>query len=218
MHTQELKLEARRLRRLGYSLKDISKTFSIAKSTASKWVMDIKLGPAAEAQLSAKLEQGRHKGLSSMQVRRQKTYNAIFNIVKSEVDSIILDKSTKRLLCSFLYWGEGAKTSSTLNFTNSDPALIQTFLYLLRSGFNIEESKLSAFLHLHDYHDRSKQLQFWSKTTKIPEHRIGIYNKPHTGVVKREGYPGCISIRYSNVRLFKALTNYYTILARKMGA
>ena len=101
-----------------------------------------------------------------------------------------------------MYWCEGTKIKrgEVLGFTNSDPLVIASFLKLLREGFSIDEQKLRATLHIHDYHNADAQLRFWSKVTTIPLSRFHRpYRKPHTGVRTREGYQGCISIRYLNV-------------------
>jgi hypothetical protein len=218
MYTQELKDRACMLRKLGYSLKEIAHELSIAKSTASKWVLNIELGSAAKEKIFQKQNQGRRNSFSSLQLKRQKTYNSISSIVNKDLKSFVGNKLTTRLLCSFLYWGEGGKTDSCFRFTNSDPLMIRTFLHLFRSGFIPNETKFGATLHLHDYHNQEAQLQFWSKMTKIPKHKIGIYLKPHTGKNKRNGYQGCITVCYYDVKLFKALTSYYMSFARKLGA
>lgn len=173
MHNQELKKEARRLRSLGYSLKDISKALSIAKSTASKWVLDILLGPAAQARIQTKREQGRRNSFSSMQLKRQRIYNAIHNIVRNEVKSISIDKFQTRLLCSFLYWGEGGKTHSYFNFTNSDPDLVRAFLKLFRSGFKLDESKFAATLHLMIITTLNANCNFGQKLLKYRSKGLG---------------------------------------------
>ena len=87
-------------------------------------------------------------------------------------------------------------------FINSDPKLIKTYLSLLRSAFDIKEEKLIAWLHLHSYHDRPEMLTFWSKVTGIDKNRINIYNKKNTAIRKKDGYKGCISIRYGNYMIF----------------
>ena len=96
-----------------------------------------------------------------------------------------------------LYWCEGEKHSPAMRFTNSDPQMLNFFLKLFRSAFKIDESKLRVCLHLHEYHDQRQQKIFWSKITGIPEVQFSkIYLKPNTGLSKKEGYPGCVSLRY----------------------
>lgn len=218
MHSADLKYQARILRIRGYSLNEISKQLNIAKSTVSRWVIDILLGPVAQERIRTRGETGRRKSYTTSQLKRKRLYGAINNVVEDDLDEVIVDTRTARLLCAFLYWGEGGKTSPSVRFTNSDPILVKTFLALFRKGFQVDESKFGATVHLHDYHDEEERLQFWSKVTKIPKHKIGVYHKPHTGINKRLGYPGCIAINYYDVKLFKALVAYYTNFAKKLGA
>ena len=107
-----------------------------------------------------------------------------------------------KMFLALLYWGEGAKTDKRLAFINSDPKLIKTYLSLLRAAFDIKEEKLIAWLHLHSYHNRSEMITFWSGVTGIDKNQINIYNKKNTGIRKKDGYLGCISVNYYNYKIF----------------
>jgi len=80
--------------------------------------------------------------------------------------------------------------------------LIKTYLSLLRAAFDIKEEKLIAWLHLHSYHNRSEMITFWSGVTGIDKNQINIYNKKNTGIRKKDGYLGCISVNYYNYKIF----------------
>ncbi len=214
LHSKIVKKQAAALRRRGYSIREISKELGIAKSTASLWSIHIKLSIEAKARLHYGRSAGIKKTNSIRQVRLTKVFNAIQGITENQISNLKLTMATKRLLCAFLFWGEGGKSRSQMRIINSDPILIQVYLKLFRESFSLNEEKFGATLHLHEYHNRAQQLQFWSKTTKIPMNRIGVYLKPHTGINQRLGYPGCISISYFDVHIFDALTAYYKIFAR----
>lgn len=111
-----------------------------------------------------------------------------------------------------MFWCEGEKdVRSGIRFINSDPVMIQTFLSLLRTSFPIKEEKFRALVHLHGYHDPVEQQRFWSEVTGIPLERFHKpYLKPNTGRNTRPGYPGCISIRYQDSSLGKALKMIYS--------
>lgn len=136
---------------------------------------------------------------------------AIAVSARRTVKSIDLNEDHSRLLCAIFFWCEGGKdTRSGIRFMNSDPAMIRTFLHLLRSSFKIEESRLRALIHLHQYHDPQKQLSFWSKITDIPPHQFHRpYLKMNTGKNLRPNYPGCVSIRYNDSSLGKLLEMIY---------
>ncbi len=131
---------------------------------------------------------------------------------------IPLSKDLAKLYCSLIWWCEGNKKTTSLKFTNSDTTLISNFLYLLRLGFNINESKLRALVHIHEYHNDSVQKEFWSKITKIPLSQFQrSYKKPNTGKRYRENYPGCIVIVYYDSSVAKELEAIYNVFSKQRG-
>jgi hypothetical protein len=137
--------------------------------------------------------------------------NEIHNIAADKYKNIRLDKNIYELLCSMLYICEGnTGVESGVRFMNSDPYLIRLFLYLLRNSFTIDERKFRVCLHLHGYHNKNSQIDFWSKTTGIS---IGQFLKPYqkksTKKRIREGYQGCVSIRYYDNKVGQELQSIY---------
>lgn len=215
MHTN-LKIIAIQLRKKGYLYSEIAKELQVAKSTAYTWTSSIELDNnqaviAAEKLRSAQVKN--IKNLAALKITRNEQRN---RLIRKNAVSIIskarLNINHKRLLCSVLFWCEGGKnTDSGIRFINSDPIMIKTFLWLLRTSFKLDERKFRALIHLHDYHDETKQLQYWSSITQIPASQFNRpYRKPHTGQNIREGYPGCISIRYLDSSLGKLLKMIYS--------
>ena len=80
--------------------------------------------------------------------------------------------------------------------------MVRAYLYLFRKAYDIKEEKIYAWLHLHDYHDRREMLEYWSRITRIPQDRIKVYNKKNSGIRKKTGYKGCLSVRYGDHRIF----------------
>lgn len=203
-HDQERYRRAISMRQQGSSLREISLSLGISKSTASLWVRDVRLSKEALARLARIREDGRRKaGRTHTRLRRERLHKA-YVYAKNLLSSISISPDTARLICALLYWCEGAKLrpQRTFSFTNSDPQLVETFLRLLREGFAVEESRLRLNLHIHEYHDPAQELLFWSNLTKIPLSRCHKpYVKPHTGKRTRENYRGCVSIRYLDIAL-----------------
>lgn len=198
------KIQAVVLRKQGYSLKEISGTLHISKSTASLWLRGVIISSLAQKRLKTLGISGTLRGLGTIQARWKSIQKGIKN--EAEIDthqifeSISLDKGYYKLLCALIFWCEGGKRSpSEVRFINSDPKLVQTFLYLLRNGFDIKEQKLRALIHLHEYHNEIIQKKFWAQITQIPLKQFSkSYVKPHTGIRVRNNYPGCLSIGYSD--------------------
>ena len=117
-----------------------------------------------------------------------------------------------------MYWGEGSKTGYRTSFINSDPAMVATFLKLLRKSFSIDESKLRALVHIHEYHNDPEIKEYWSKITSIPLSRFTkSYLKPHSQKVIRPGYKGAIRIAYYDSLIVYELKAIYNTLAEHLG-
>ena len=82
--------------------------------------------------------------------------------------------------------------------------------YFIEKGFVIDEGKFRALIHLHDYHGEEKQINFWSKITRIPRKQFfKSYRKPNTGKRIKKDYPGCLAISYYDAKVAKQLWAYY---------
>lgn len=206
------------LREQGYSYKEIHKELKISKATAHEWTKKVPLTTAAIQRLSNLSIEGRKTWFAGSIERRAKRDQLILDLVLRELTQINFTHNIYFLLCSVLYWAEGAKSKTgVVGFTNSDPVMVKTFLFLFRKSFNLDESKLYAWLHLHEYHNREEQLEYWANITQIPKNRISVYLKPNTGKVVRQGYPGCIRICYGDVIIFQKIKACYTLLPQIVG-
>lgn len=214
VHNMNLINEAKKLRKIGYSYGEIANKLQIAKSTAHLWVKRVELDEKALKELERKRILARLKGLKVLKNIRKLRKNQIKKLAIMSVDKIKLNMETKKLLCSFLYWGEGSKNTNSLTFTNSDPIMIESFLTLLRSSFELDEKKFRALIHVHEYHNENEIKNYWSKITKIPLSQFTkSYLKPHTGKNSKEGYKGTISIRYYDYKIALELTFIYNVFA-----
>jgi len=194
----EIKQKAIELRKKGYSLNEIVVRTKVVKSTISLWVRNVELDDIAKQHLLTKIKRGQ---LISRENKRKKIKNQLdsyYQYALQEYKKAKLNREAAKILCAMIYWCEGAKNHySGVRFTNSDPKLVKTFLVLFRASFDLDESKFRVCVHLHGYHDASKQLDFWSKVTNIKRGQfIQPYRKPNTSKRIREGYQGCISIYY----------------------
>lgn len=200
------KLEAIRLRKQGKSVPEISTKLNVAKSSVSVWVRNVQLSPTAEKRLLKKISAGQLAGGKSRHNAVLRRETAYLQISLEEIKKTTSTKQHHLNYCALIYWCEGAKSANCVDFTNSDPQLVNLFLKLFRSSFAITESRLRVCLHVHDYHDVDSQIRFWSKVTNIPKPQfIKPYKKPHTGKQIRSDYQGCVSIRYHNTEIARQL-------------
>ena len=217
MYAPAHKEKALELRKLGYSINEIVKELGIAKGTASVWIRDVVLSEQAKIRLGNRLKEG-HKNycrqVALKRAKKEEIRKQIENKAQNTVLSLHSNINDKKMLCAFLFWAEGGKSKPYIDFTNSDPNMIRTFLHLLRNCFKIDESKLYAIVHIHGYHNDNEIKDFWSNITKIPLCRFyKSYKKPHTGVRKKEGYKGCLNLNYYDNTIALELHYLYNAFA-----
>jgi predicted transcriptional regulator len=139
MKVQE-KLEARKLRQEGYSIKEICQLLGVAKSSVSLWVRDIELRAEQIERLNQKIARSRQlfayasrcRGANSnkaqAEVRHAEYHRQGFNHAQQDEEF--------RLICA-LYWGEGYKSRrDVFGIANCDPSLLRLVLrWLVQQGF-----------------------------------------------------------------------------------
>jgi len=107
------------LRKKGYSYEEIADKFGIAKSTAFLWTNKEVLNNIATVRLIKREWIGLKKANEVLKNKRNAIINKITNNVIEYLTSI---KPEDKLLCSILYWAEGAKIGNNcVKFVNSDP-------------------------------------------------------------------------------------------------
>lgn len=211
--------QAIKLRKKGWSVKEIERDLGVARSTVSVWVREVELSKRAQERLKSKMTLGQ---LAAQEGHRKRTAAKKAEAEKWGIDiwrNTTLTQTQQTLLCSIIYWCEGVKLDESVIFTNSDPDLIAAFLKLLRSTFPVDESRFRVCMHLHSYHDAQEQKKFWSKVTGIPPSQfIKPYQKPNTGRRYRDGYPGCIQVRYYDRKVARKLLALAQIALKDIGA
>lgn len=213
------KLRAITLRGKGYSLNEIVTEIGVAKSSISIWVRNVPLTIKARNRLLTRIKQGQLISAENKRRRTKAILDFHFQNAVNEIKQQKFNKSQVKTICALLYWCEGIKNHfNGISFINSDPKLIKTFLNFFRRSFTIEEGRLRASLHLHEYHNPKKQINFWSKITEIPKGQfIKPYLKPNTGKRIRKDYPGCIAIRYPNNDIARQLLKTAEAFFKKFG-
>jgi len=213
-----IKTKAIKLRRLGFSLSEISSQLKISKSTASLWLASTPLSIPILNNIREKLTKGRIKGLQTLAFQQNKKVQAINLEAIGTISSLNLrDVKLCKVLCSLLYWGEGSKTGYRLSLINSDPLMICFYMKLLRKSFPTVESKFRALVHIHQYHDETEIKKYWSNITQIPLSQFTkSYLKPHTGKIIRPGYKGAVRIDYYDSRIAHELIAIYNVLSQRL--
>jgi DNA-binding transcriptional MerR regulator len=161
---------ARWLRREeGMSIKEIERILEVSRSSVSLWVRDIELTPDQRAALLA----------------RNPSHNAQLNGARANRERGRLRRRGHQLegrrrmrerdplyvAGCMLYWAEGSKRRTAVEFSNSDPDLIRFFGEFLRSCFGVPPERMKVCCHLFADHLANQQEteQFWLDLLGLPQ-------------------------------------------------
>src|SRR3989344_2076172 len=146
------KIEARRLRKQGKSIKEIEKLIGVRRSSISVWVRDISLTAAQKKRLAGQghslevTERRRQSRLSNGTRLRTRFLQEGFRDIEAMKGIDLL------MLGIGLYWGEGSKTNrGSIELSNTDPRIIQIYVLFLTSVFKFPMSKIHAHVGLHSH-------------------------------------------------------------------
>ncbi len=216
-YSQKIKNKAIDLRKTGHSFGEIVDTLHIPRGTIYTWTSSITLDQKAQSRIQQRRQYGIEK--TKEWFRNKAEINQQIN--KSEASTILsqvhLTTSQAQLLTSLLFWAEGSKLLVNVSFMNSDPTMIKVFLKLFREGFPLNESKFRILLHLHEYHNESEMILYWSTITGIPKAQFTkTYIKSHTKKRQHLNYKGCCKIKYYDARIARLLNEIYNTFAEKV--
>lgn len=220
MYSSKIKEAALILRKQGRSLLEIAQKIGVAKSTASLWLSSEKnrslYGTMTKQEWMKHIQKMSVTALHERTINRQRDRE---ELAKKQITNLVTPIETKRALLALLYWAEGAKGKTVLDFANTDPELCLIFIKLLHECYVLDETKLRIRLHLHKYHDELNQKQFWSQLLEIPTSQFNatIWKKePNSGKRYRQNYHGICFVKYNSVDLQKKLMAYAHILGEKL--
>ncbi|MEK7654288.1 MAG: helix-turn-helix domain-containing protein [Patescibacteria group bacterium] len=199
---------AKRLRLKGFSLNEIAVKLGVSKSSVSLWVRDVHLNKTIMAILDRKAKNGQKAAAAARRAQTKILEDGYFEDALEELKRF--GQLPEKLLCSMIYWCEGAKNPKHgVVFMNSDPELVKKFIYLFKRSFKTDVAKFRVLLHLHDYHNKDKEIDFWSKITNISRNQfLKPYMKESGHLFLKEGYRGCASVRYYDNKIARQLLIY----------
>jgi AcrR family transcriptional regulator len=151
--------EARRLRLEGASITEIENALGVSRSSVSRWVRDVELGPEQHARLLERVRLGPQISAERSASRARAARRQYQEEGRQRARSCGDDYAAGCML----YWAEGAKTRTAVKLANSDPDLIAYFLRFLRRHFEIEERRIKLVCNLFaDHVDRQHEIEdFW---------------------------------------------------------
>ncbi|MEK7144605.1 MAG: hypothetical protein AAB794_01990 [Patescibacteria group bacterium] len=147
------------LRKQGKSIPEISRETGTPITTVQRHIKGVQV--PVEFQTILREKQGGSKD-------RAKGLRANIEIKAEKLLSKLSHRDYFFLLVG-LYWGEGTKRDFTV--INSDPLLIQTFIYCLKS-LNIPNDRLSISLRVHTEISVSEAKVYWARMTGLSQQLI----------------------------------------------
>lgn len=195
----DLRTQARELRKQGLTYDRIQVELGCSKSSISLWVRDLPKPPArTREEGSAIARRGWEATLERRDEARRRTKQAATREIGELTDRELF------LIGVGLYWSEGSKSkphrlSERVTFINSDPDMIRVYLAWLRL-LGVSTERLRFHVHIHESADVEAAEQFWADLTGVAPSAFGKTTlKKHNPKTVRKNvgadYHGCLMIR-----------------------
>jgi hypothetical protein len=166
------RLEARKLRKKGYSVKTISKMLSVARSSVSVWVRDIQLTPKQLYVLNQNVLLGQAKGHTTISIKYAHKRKSIFEENLKSGLEILKQLNSRELFIAgiALYWAEGTKKTRHFSLCNSDPRIISFAMNWFMHSFDLTIDRFRPYVCINILHKSRENaiIDYWSKITGIP--------------------------------------------------
>jgi hypothetical protein len=162
-------------------MKEIARIVGCSVSSVSCWTRDIELtpdqcaglrsrNPAINGQIVAASNRSRAR-------RKREACQLVGRIRAQEADH-------RHLAGCMLYWAEGSKNRNSVQFVNSDPAMVRFFVAFLRTYYRVADESFRVDCNLFaDHVQRQREIeQFWLDTLGLPasclrKSTVNVYSK-----------------------------------------
>lgn len=182
-----------KLRKKGWSYREIQTKIKISKSSLSLWCKNISLTKNQIARLKNKRPVG-NKGALANKIKRLNEINTIHKLARKEIRK--LTSYQFKLVGIALYWGEGDKKHNT-GITNSDPEVIKFMMKWFREICKVPEDKFKLSIYYHAGQEETEIKKYWSSIADVSllQFHKSIFKKEGTGHRKNILYNGTCKIR-----------------------
>jgi hypothetical protein len=219
----DLKSQAIKLREKGltYSLIQKELNVKIPKSTLSFWFQDLKLSDLATIEnkrlSTLATAKSRILAVKANKIKRQNYLDSLSNRYEY-LKAKIINKDTALLALSMIYLGEGGKSKTgSVSIGNSDPNVIQLFLYLLNICFDIDKSKFRCTVQCRADQNTQELEKFWSEVSKIPLtqfYKTRIDSRTIGKPSRKLDYKGVCSLDYFSADIFNTIMTIIKIVTK----
>lgn len=171
--------KAIQLRKDGLTYKEILDQLAVSKGSLSYWLQEVELTDSQKLRIYGKNLDIRRKFIDYNRQKQQKVMYEKENILKKSQQEISsLSKQELKLVGIALYWAEGYKASAakSVEFVNSDPAMISLIMKWFREICNVPEDKFRVRIQIHNPSSINDAVKFWSKKTGLSSKQ---FTKPY---------------------------------------
>jgi transposase-like protein len=139
---------ARRLRREnGLSIRAIAERLGVSPSSVHKWTCDIELTPEQRKAIRGSDAVRRAQTAGNEAMRRRARQRRL--AAQDHGRRLARQRVPLHITGCMLYWAEGSKRRNDVEFTNSDPDMIRTFVEFLSRCYAVTRDDLRLTLNVH---------------------------------------------------------------------
>ncbi|MFT7507016.1 MAG: hypothetical protein ACI92I_000153 [Acidimicrobiales bacterium] len=172
----ELKKQAIKLRKKGYSYNLISEKIGVSKSTLHYWLTEIPY--TANAEVQKRIGKARARSGEVKHQIKLETFRKAKALAIDDIGS--LNGRDLFMLGLGIYIGEGEKNEN-IGVINADPRIVVLLMRWFKEVCSLENSNFTLAIHLYPDNDIEESLTYWSGITDIPRSQFG-----KTQIDKRE--------------------------------
>ncbi len=186
------------LRKKGLSYNEILKQVPVAKSSLSLWLKDLSLTKNEKLVLRDRLDKnisrGRIKAASVLRTNRLQREKDFLPVVQKEFEQYVRNPLFQ--LGVGLYWAEGAKSSGSVMFTNSDITMMEVMLKWFEKFTSYTRHDLRYRLYIHKPYAHENCEQQWATRLSVSRSTFTptSYKPTSKGIKIRSNYIGCMRV------------------------
>jgi transposase len=198
----DIRVQARELRRQGMAYKEIAAKLGVSKSSVSAWVSDMPRPERLSYEECAKRQAAAVEAYWSAERRRRADAREAVRAAERDHIGPLAERDIL-MAGAIAYLCEGTKSkpyrrSGKVTFINSDPRLVRFYLRFLRSA-GVKDDQLSFRLSIHESADIRAAQEFWQRVAGADAsqfHRPNLkrHNPRTVRLNTGNGYHGCLRI------------------------
>lgn len=162
-------------------MKEIARLVGVSVSSVSYWVRDV---PLTTEQHAALLRRMSANGRAAAAAGRSKAAREVRRSNQEHGRRQARRCAPLHVAGCMLYWAEGSKMRNSVQFVNSDPAMVCFFVRFMRRHYAVSDEGFRLDCNLFaDHIERQREIeQFWLDTLGLPrtclrKSKVNVYSK-----------------------------------------